>query len=192
MNETLSVTLIANASLYNAGFRAAEQSTRSFSQTDRNELQRAAASSRLFATQTAADLQKASQASRQGMQDIGRLSLLISGGLAIGVGVAIARFAQFDAKMSELGAVTRASSKDMKALSDAAIKAGQDTIFSASQAAEGETELAKAGVGIRDILGGGLTGVLNLAAAGHLSVAEAAGRRSRGRPAGPGGQCRPG
>jgi len=75
MNETLSVTLTANASLYNAGFRAAEQSTRSFSQTYRNELQRAAAASRRFATETSADLQKASQASRQGMQDIGRLSL---------------------------------------------------------------------------------------------------------------------
>ena len=51
---------------------------------------------------------------------------------------------------------------------------GADTKFSASEAAGAIEQLAKAGVSTRDILDGGLTGSLNLAAAGSIDVGEAA------------------
>jgi TP901 family phage tail tape measure protein len=80
----------------------------------------------------------------------------------------------FEKAMSGVGAVSDASGEQLKQLSDAAIKAGADTAFSATQAAEAEGELAKAGVSTSDILGGALSGALSLAAAGNLDLGNAA------------------
>lgn len=62
----------------------------------------------------------------------------------------------------------------MGKLRQAAIDAGAATVFSASQAAQAESELAKAGISTADILGGALRGSLDLAAAGSLGLARAA------------------
>jgi TP901 family phage tail tape measure protein len=82
--------------------------------------------------------------------------------------------ARFDKAMSSVSAATLASASDMERLREAALQAGADTAFSATEAAEGVEELAKAGVGTADILGGGLAGALDLAAAGQVGVGEAA------------------
>ena len=94
--------------------------------------------------------------------------------VAVGVGLAIKSYMAFDKSMSEVRAATHASAGDMDLLREAAIKAGSDTAYSAKEAADGITELAKAGVSTKDILNGGLTGSLSLAAAGSLEVADAA------------------
>lgn len=98
------------------------------------------------------------------------------GGLAIaaGVGYAISKFADFDAAMSGAGAASGATAGDLAKLREAALDAGQATKFSATDAANAITELAKAGVSVNDILSGGLVGTLNLAAAGQLEVGKAA------------------
>lgn len=80
----------------------------------------------------------------------------------------------FDKAMSTVQSDTHASAGTMSEFRSAAIKAGADTAYSASEAADAIDEMAKAGVSSKDILGGGLTGALNLAAAGGLSVSEAA------------------
>ena len=101
-------------------------------------------------------------------------------GLAIGavsaaIGVAaITTFAQFDAAMSTVQANTGASAREMDALRQAAIDAGANTVYSASEAADAINELGKAGMSTSDILSGGLTGALNLAASDGMQVAEAA------------------
>jgi TP901 family phage tail tape measure protein len=89
-------------------------------------------------------------------------------------GYAIKAAADFDKAMSGVSAATHASAKDISALRQAALQAGKDTQYSATQAAEGITELSKAGVSTADVLNGGLKGALNLAAAGQLNVGEAA------------------
>jgi hypothetical protein len=76
--------------------------------------------------------------------------------------------------MSSVSAATHAPKAELDQLRAAALQAGKDTQFSATQAADGITELSKAGVSTADILGGGLKGALSLAAAGQLSVGEAA------------------
>ena len=76
--------------------------------------------------------------------------------------------------MSSIKAVTGSSAETMKQFHDAAVKAGADTAFSATEAADAIEELAKAGVSTKDILNGGLTGALNLATAGELDLKEAA------------------
>ena len=101
---------------------------------------------------------------------------MIVSGLAIGaaVGLAVKAFADFDKEMSNVKAVSGATAGQMDQLRAAALKAGADTKYSASEAAKAESELAKVGISTADILGGALTGSLNLAAAGGIDLAEAA------------------
>lgn len=91
-----------------------------------------------------------------------------------GVGLAVKAYADFDKQMSSVKAATHETAGNMDLLREAAITAGADTSFSAGEAAQGIEELAKAGVTTKDILAGGLKGSLDLAAAGALSVGEAA------------------
>jgi TP901 family phage tail tape measure protein len=99
-------------------------------------------------------------------------------GLGIGLlgaaGAAVKMAADFDKQMSSVQAATHATAGDLNKMRQAALDAGADTKYSATEAAKGIEELSKAGIGTRDILGGGLTGALNLAAAGELDVGEAA------------------
>lgn len=94
---------------------------------------------------------------------------------AAAAGYVVKSFADFDAAMSNVQAATHESAENMHLLREAAIQAGADTAFSASEAAGAIEELAKAGVSTADILNGGLKGSLDLAAAGGLGVADAAG-----------------
>jgi TP901 family phage tail tape measure protein len=98
------------------------------------------------------------------------------GGAAIGVAVlgAAKAYAGFEKAMSNVAAVSGATAGELDALSEAAINAGRDTSFSASQAADAEAELVKAGVAVKDVLDGGLIGSMNLAAAGQIDLAQAA------------------
>ena len=101
---------------------------------------------------------------------------LIGVGVAAGaaVGVAVKKFADFDQAMSSVQAATHESAANMELLRSAAIEAGADTQYSATEAAGAIEELAKAGISTADILNGGLAGALNLAAAGGLEVGQAA------------------
>lgn len=116
-----------------------------------------------------------------GMEQSGRKTSLLTTGLAAAgmaagaLGVAAIKTASdFDASMSGVQSVTRASAAEMDLLRQAAIDAGDDTIYSASEAAAGITELGKAGLSTTDILSGGLNGALDLAASEGIDVSEAA------------------
>ena len=110
----------------------------------------------------------------QNLDRVGKASMVMGGALLAGVTLAVKSFMEFDAAMSEVQSSTHETSANMELLRTAAIDAGADTSFSAKEAAKGIDELAKAGVSTKDILGGGLTGALSLAAAGSLEVGDAA------------------
>ncbi len=100
---------------------------------------------------------------------------LVAGGLiATGIGFGVKAFADFDEAMSQASASLPGAGAEMGKLRQLAIDLGKDTKFSSTEAAQGITELAKAGVSAADIYGGGLKGALDLAAAGGLDVARAA------------------
>jgi TP901 family phage tail tape measure protein len=82
--------------------------------------------------------------------------------------------AKFEKAMSNVASVANGTAEEMGQLRDAALEAGRATAFTASQAADAEAELARAGVSVADILNGALRGALSLASAGQLSLAEAA------------------
>lgn len=101
---------------------------------------------------------------------------LLVAGIAVSslVGLNVAKFAEFDKAMSQTRAATMATAQEQKELGEAALDAGADTAYSASEAAAAEEELAKAGQSVSDIVGGSLNGALGLAAAGQLQVARSA------------------
>lgn len=111
---------------------------------------------------------------RSGLTAIGTSAGKMGLVAAAGLGAIALATVRFDKQMSAVQAATHASAGAMEDLRAAAIKAGADTVFSASEAANGIEELAKAGISTKDILGGGLKGSLDLAAAGALGVGEAA------------------
>jgi TP901 family phage tail tape measure protein len=110
----------------------------------------------------------------QSLDRVGKAGMVMGGGLLAGVALAVRSFAEFDKAMSSVEASTHETAGNMELLRQAAIDAGADTAFSATEAANAIDEMSKAGVSTADILGGGLTGALNLAAAGALGVGDAA------------------
>ncbi|WP_372595299.1 phage tail tape measure protein [Actinotalea sp.] len=102
-------------------------------------------------------------------------TLGVFGLAAVGAaGLAVKSFADFDQSMSNVAATGADAASNLAALRDAALDAGRETAYSAKEAAGGIEELLKAGVSAQDVLGGGLTGALSLAASGELEVGEAA------------------
>lgn len=135
----------------------------------------AAAAAATAASQSGIDSLLANAAANEEVWDkVGKGMLVVGGAIAAGVGVAIAKFASFDKAMSSVDAATHETAANMELLREKAIQVGADTAFSAEEAAQGIEELAKAGVSTADILGGGLAGSMDLAAAGALGVGDAA------------------
>jgi TP901 family phage tail tape measure protein len=151
-DRSITIALEARVQGFVAGMRTAQQSA-----TD-------------FADRTAAFARD----NEQHLDKVGKGAMIMGGAMLGGVALAVNAFMEFDKAMSEVQASTHETEANMELLREAAINAGADTAFSAKEAAQGIDELAKAGVSTADILSGGLTGALSLAAAGSLGVGEAA------------------
>src|SRR5690625_1510194 len=92
----------------------------------------------------------------------------------VGMATAIATTgAKFDDQMSTVQAVTGATGKEMDKLREQAKEMGRETRFSASEAAEGQEMLARAGFETTEIMDA-LPSVLSLAAAGAVDLGDAA------------------
>ena len=150
--RTVTATLSLNAQGYIAG------------------MNKAVAATQQFAAKSSAAVGK----NKAGIENLSRASGLIGLGLAAGVGLAVKSAADFDSAMSSVAATGQDAKNNLVALRQAAIQAGADTKYSATEAAGGLEALAKAGVSSKDALGGGLKGALDLAAAGNLGVADSA------------------
>lgn len=151
-DRTVKVTLTAQVAGYLAGMDKAAKATRDTS----SEAEKLAARGRAFG-------------------DIGRAAMVGGAVVAAGLALAIAKFSEFQTAMSQVQAATQETAGNMELLRSAALKAGADTQYSATEAANAIEELGKAGLTTAQIVGGGLDGALTLAAAGGIAVADAAG-----------------
>jgi TP901 family phage tail tape measure protein len=151
-DRTIRVRLQAEINSYLAGIKQASTATKDFGR----------------------DLSGFGNTAKSDLSEIGNAGLVMGGAIAAAFGAAVVSTLNFDKQISELGAVSGATAEEMDQLRQAALDAGQATAFSASEAALAQTELAKAGVATADILSGGLTGALNLAAAGGIELGDAA------------------
>ena len=92
----------------------------------------------------------------------------------LGLGVAAAKTSiDFEAEMSKVKAISGAVGDDFTLLNKQAIQLGADTVFSASEAAEGMENLASAGFNVNEIYSA-MPGMLSLAASGDIEIADAA------------------
>ncbi|TQS29126.1 phage tail tape measure protein [Microbispora sp. KK1-11] len=151
-SRDLRVNIDADPSGFNRGMKSAEESAKVFER----------------------ELEKLERKRHEAMTSFGQVAVGVGAGLLAGFGVAIKTAADFEKAMSGVAAASGAAGAEFDALRDAAIRAGASTAFSASEAAQAETELAKVGISTADILGGALKGSLDLAAAGQLDLAQAA------------------
>lgn len=92
------------------------------------------------------------------------------GGFLAAVGAA----AEFERKLDFFGAVSASTTAEMEQIRAAAIKLGQDTIYSANQIADSFVELGKAGVSAQDIVGGVGKAVASIGSAADIPLDTAA------------------
>lgn len=151
-DRTVSVSLIAKVQGYVAGVGTAVRATKQF----------------------AGELDTLGRKSPGRFNDISNAAGAAGIALLAVAGYAVKAAADFDKQMSAVQSVANATKEQMGQLRAAALQAGKDTAYSATQAAQAETELAKAGVSAANILSGGLRGSLALAAAGQIDLADAA------------------
>lgn len=124
-----------------------------------------------------ADINQYTRSMRQAADNTSRMAGVgakVGTALVAGFAIAAAAAAKFDKSMSNVRAVTGASSQQMGKLRAAALEAGKTTSYTATQAADAEAELARAGVSVADITGGALKGSLALAASGQMDLADSA------------------
>jgi TP901 family phage tail tape measure protein len=162
-DKRVAVILDAVTAKYEAGMFRAAGATKAFAANAEVQVKKVGQSWDKFAGSSSKNLDK-----------VGKVGLVVGGGIAAAFGLAAYAAMNFDKQMSEVGAVANASAQELGMLRQAALDAGAATVFSASEAAQAQAELAKAGVATQDILSGGLMGALNLASAGSLDLATAA------------------
>ena len=103
---------------------------------------------------------------------LGAAAATVGTGFTLSIGAAL----NFEQQINGIKAVMSPTEVQTygAAISDLALKLGKDTVFSASQAAQGIEEMIKAGVPLPAILGGAAAAALDLAAATGVSIVEAA------------------
>lgn len=106
------------------------------------------------------------------------LGILGVGAGAVGIGGLITNSAQksmdFTAEISNIKALTGIQGEELDSVRKRALELGKTTQFSALEAAKGMTELLKAGISVKDVMGEASKAALDLASAGDLSLPEAA------------------
>ena len=89
------------------------------------------------------------------------------------IGFSVKTAADFEAAMSRVAAISRASDEELKLLTKTAEQLGATTVFSATQAAEGMQYLAMAGFSVQDTIAA-MPGLLDAAAAAKSDLGRTA------------------
>lgn len=176
MSRTVRVDLVAQVDKYVAGMNKAGDATDNLSKSVAD-----VADALRVMNENAAAKAVADEARRAANESHAAAAKISSGMLAMGAasvaftGMAVKGFADFDAQMSAVKATGADAATNIDALRQAAMEAGRTFgQFSATDAAQGIEQLAKAGLSAEQILSGGLNGALSLAAAGEMAVGDAA------------------
>jgi len=111
----------------------------------------------------------------EGFKKAGKsLTMNVTAPLALMGGYAVNTAAEFEVSMASVQVNAAATGDQMKQLSDLALKMGQDTVFSAGEAANAILELSKGGLAPAEIQAGALEATMNLAATEGMGLADAA------------------
>lgn len=110
----------------------------------------------------------------KGLMNVGKAIMPASAAMA-GLGaVSVNTANDFESAMSQAAGALNMPMSQMSELRDLAIQTGQETIFSAKEAGQAITELAKGGLTEADIKGGALAATMDLAASSGMDLGNAA------------------
>lgn len=102
-------------------------------------------------------------------------AFLTAGAIIAGaLGLALKSATDFQFGLSAIQAVSGATASEMDLISKAALRIGADTKYNSAEAASAMEELLKAGISVTDVLNGAADATVSLAAAGEISLPEAA------------------
>lgn len=104
----------------------------------------------------------------------GELAAFSAMALAFGTGAVITQTEEFGNAIAQTGGYLDITGSKLAALQDLALEVGYSTQFSATEAAQAMSELAKGGMTEVEIAAGGLDATMALAAAGQMDLASAA------------------
>ena len=121
-------------------------------------------------TKLTAGLNKAQSNVAASMRTIGRNMAIAGAAIVAAFGMAIKTASQFEQSMANTASVAGATSEELKKLSDYAREMGEQSVFSASQAADAMYFLASAGMNVDQVMSA-LKGTLALAAATQSDLA---------------------
>jgi TP901 family phage tail tape measure protein len=121
----------------------------------------------------------ASNAARAAAGSVRNTLTIGAGAVAVGGGFLLAdsikKSMDYEAQLASIQALTGINNDELKKMDDLALKMGQDTKYSALQAAQGIEELIKSGMSPATVQAGGLAASLNLATAANVDLAASAG-----------------
>lgn len=107
------------------------------------------------------------------METVGKDAMIMGGAILAGIGLAVHAYAEFSGRMAQVQSLSHAGAGEMDALTKSALSMGTAFGLSANDVADAEIELVKAGVSVKEMIGGALPGALALAAAGQIDVGKA-------------------
>lgn len=108
------------------------------------------------------------------LTNVGNKLLPITAGITALGGSAVKTANEFESSMSQTAGALDIPVDQMENLRELALQMGQDTIFSAKEAGEAMTELAKGGLTEAQIEGGALASTMDLAASSGMELGNAA------------------
>ncbi|WP_338703939.1 phage tail tape measure protein [Bacillus altitudinis] len=100
-------------------------------------------------------------------------ALAVGGAVVAGIGVSVKTAGDFEQAMAKVKSISGATGQDFQDLQNIALKLGESTKFTATEAADGLRYLAMAGFSVKDQIGS-LPAVLNMAAAANVDMGVSA------------------
>ncbi|MGM0966933.1 MAG: phage tail tape measure protein [Bacillota bacterium] len=100
-------------------------------------------------------------------------ALAVGGAVVAGIGVSVKTAGDFEQAMAKVKSISGATGQDFQDLQNVALKLGETTKFTATEAADGLRYLAMAGFSVKDQIGS-LPAVLNMAAAANVDMGVSA------------------
>ena len=116
----------------------------------------------------------AASSQKEAWGKVGTSATIAGASIVAAFGVGVAAASNFEFGLSAIQAVSGATAQEMDLISEAALRIGKDTAYSATEAASAMEELVKAGISVDDVLNGAADATVALAAAGGVDLPTAA------------------
>ena len=89
------------------------------------------------------------------METVGKDAAIMGGAIIAGIGLAVHAYSELSGRMAQVQSLSHASAAEMDVLTKSALTMGSAFGMSANDVADAQIELVKAGVSVKEMIGGG-------------------------------------